>query len=341
MITDTERTNIIEHCITWMQDNIPARTTEYDKCRRDMGMIIDSWVEDITNDTEVATNHIGSCFHHRGDLVISSPQLEHQVHNVMASKLREIFPNDSLKINRLNELLGAIIDNNPTTKKGNPRNLDLANQILTLSENRHNWKPLTGDAPSAEDKEMILKAAGGMTPALSNEYNYRVDEVPDSLKSRLVEQTANRSEAADESGNEGYARDINPQLEAPLVLVYSLRYNQDNDNIEQFCGDMTVRDPNVLNIGVCVWHTVLVAEALGYKTSFCQMTNWKRDKCKEILGLETDEQPSEHLIRRNGNTTFMPMFFLCIGTEGGVNSNTRVHKQEDIVNKLRFNYIGR
>jgi hypothetical protein len=327
----------INRCVDFVKSNHPDRTTEHDKCYRDLSYIYDAIVLDLKNNTTDDIQNIGAMFWHAGKLQLQHPDVELKVYDYLLSIICADIPAIEQQLSELINILKLIIQNGFGFKHGNTCDLELVSKMHNLAQHRHNWKPLIGNKPSAEHMDLILKAASAMTPALSNEYNYRVDEVPDHLKEELFKSVINYSNAAAESGNPTYATDKNEQLMAPTVLCYSLRYNQHNDNLEQFCGDMTVRDPNILNIGICVWNTVLTAEALGYKTSFCQMTTWKRDNAKKILGLHTDEVQSEFLTNRNGECTFMPMFFLAIGTEGRVNINSRSHKSKDIINKLKFN----
>ena len=327
----------ISQCVDYMLQNHPDRTMTPEKCHRDLSIIFDAFVNGLTNDIREHALDVGAMFWHRGTRQIVQYDVEFEVYNRLLEIISNNHPEIEADIRTFINILTNTIINGPRFKLGNTADIELTEKIQNLAYKRHNWKPLSGEKPSEEDLAIILRAASGTTPALSNEYNYRVDEIPDRFKETLYEALAQRSQAADESGNPGYAHDYNPQLKAPLVLCFSLRYNQTNKNIEQFCGDMTVRDPNMINIGVSLWHTVMIAESLGYKTAFCQVTEWKRDRAKDILGLMTDELQSEYLTKRNGECTFMPMVFLCIGTDGNTNKNTRGIKYEDIVNKLRFN----
>ena len=329
----------ISECIDFLKNNFPERTTEYDKCVRDLEFIYDSITLDVENNTDENTKNVSAQFWHRGDCQLKHPETEIKVYDYLATLILKDNPNLESKIYKLIGIIKTTITTTgPMFKLGNKCDLDLVHKLKTLAQNRHNWKPLIGDKPTEEHQTLILSAASGVTPALSNEYNYRVDEVPDRLKQNLFESLVQWSQAAELSGNINYANDKNEQLMAPMVLCFSLRYNRNNTNIIQACGDMTDRDPNVLNLGLCIWNTVLTAEALGYKTGLCQVTGWKQETAKDILGLNTDEPQSEHLTRRNGECTFMPMFFLGIGTKGKTNRNTRLFKTEkNIVNTLKFN----
>lgn len=327
----------ITKCINYIKDSHSTRTTNLEKCYRDLSFIFDALVNGLEHNIEDYATDIGSMFWHKGYRQLENRQVEYKVYNFLEKLIVADHPLIKADVNKFISTLTKTIENGAKFKIGNTCNEELATQLNTVAINRHNWKPLTGNRPTPLHVETILNAAAGVTPALSNEYNYRVDEVPDQLKKPLYKSIVQWSTAAADSGNERYARDHNEQLMAPLVLCYSLRYNRNNPNYHQFCGDMTDRDPNLFNIGMCIWHTVLIAEFLGYKTSLCQVTQWKRDTAKDLLGLMSEEPQSTFLTEKNGSCTFMPMFFLCIGTEGATNSNTRSFKHEDIINKLRFN----
>jgi len=327
---------IVSTVAEWVKDVYPNRTNEPEKCVRDLGYIYDAFVNTVEYIDINYAHDIAAKFWHKGVMQLVEPEVEVHTYAHTSELIKLRHPTlERFAISFFRELTNGL-SNKPKFKVGNESDPELTNKIHNLAKNRHNWKPLTGDKPTPEHLELILEAAAGMTPALSNEYNYRVDEVPDYLKEELFTDLIQWSDAAEESGNTLYARDQNDQLKAPTLLCWCLRYNPENDSHYQFCGDMTDRDPNLINIGLSVWHTCLTAESLGYKTSFCQVTGWKRDTAKEILGLTTDEVQSEHLTKRNGQCDFMPMIFLAIGTEGRTNTNTRAFKSEDIINKMQF-----
>ena len=316
----------------------PEKIINYDRHVTELNTLFECVYNDLKDQTTINLQHLAALLYDKGkfdaDVVYSSEMVNTQFFQMLTVEAPDL--GDDLF--NLSEIFKTACKGAPFTKKRFM--LDDKEKFLSdlnnLAEHRYNYKPLEGSVKE-DDLKIILDAANGVTPALSNEYNYRVDVVPDHLKKDIYEKTKNFSVAARDTGNAGYAIDNNPQLLAPVVLVFSLRYNLDNENIEQFCGDMTVRDPNIMNVGMCVWHTTLVAEALGYKTSFAQMTAWKRDKCKEILGLTSSDPQSEITIKRSGTYDFMPMVFLCIGDEGTINSNTRKRKRENLVNVLDKN----
>jgi len=206
--------------------------------------------------------------------------------------------------------------------------------IQSLAHSRATYKPLTGFV-ELEHKEIILKEASGVTPALCNEYNYCVDEIPDSVKQDLCMSIAQESSVGKEY-DKTCVVDVNTQLMAPLVLLYSLRYNPDNTNIEQFCGPLTMRDQNLIALGMNAWYTTSVAEGLGYKTSFTNVSGHKQKIIKDKLGLEHPDQDNR-AIARDGKYEYMPLIFVCIGSKGTINSKHRTEKYAPILNRLIIN----
>jgi len=327
---------IIDNFLTNVQENHPSRIVNIDIHKEELNQLIISICNDLNDNTTINLQDLAANLWHKGDFLSKIIYAQDYIVGNFFDSLINKFPTLAIRLTELSEIFRNSSKGAPFYKKKYV--LEDKNRFLeeynNLAKHRYNYKPLEG-AVNEYDFEIILNAANGITPALSNEYNYRVDEVPEHIKKDIYEQTKNFSEAAQETGFSGYAIDNNPQLLAPKVIVFSLRYNLDNSNIEQFCGHMTVRDPNIMNVGMCVWHTTMVAEALGYKTSFAQMTGWKREKCKELLGLTSDETQTEITLNRSGKYDFMPMIFLCIGSEGSINANTRRDKKENIVNILQ------
>ena len=327
---------VISDTIAWTTASFPKKDTE--TVKNALNSLFGSVVNDLENNSTISSATFGSNKWHKGKYLGNQTE-DKQIHDQFFTLLKNANPTEEDAINALEKTVGQTVSGSPFHKKRFEVSdkATYLSDVMGIARNRHNYKPLTGSV-DPKDLELILEAASGVTPALSNEYNYRVDVVPDKYKRDLYEQTKNYSYEAAKTGNEGYARDENPQLLAPVLLCYSLRYNIADTSIEQFCGPMTDRDPNIMNIGLNAWHTIMVAEGLGYNTAFCQMTKWKRDKCKEILGLDdpNDDIHTDYVLNRNGRLEFMPIMFLGIGSAGSINSNTRSYKRENIINTLIF-----
>lgn len=327
---------LIRDTIEFTTDKFPKK--DMTVVQNSLNSLFDSVLNDIENNTTISSATFGSNKWHAGKY-LGNQKEDREIHTEFFTLLKTAIPAERGKIDSLEDAVVQTVNGSPFHKKKfevSDKKTYLAD-VMGIARNRHNYKPLTGSV-DPKDLELILEAASGVTPALSNEYNYRVDVVPDKYKQDLYEQTKNYSQEAAKTGNEGYARDENPQLLAPVLLCYSLRYNVNDTSIEQFCGPMTDRDPNIMNVGLNAWHTIMVAEGLGYNTAFCQMTKWKRDKCKEILGLDdpNDNIHTDYVLERNGKLEFMPLMFIGIGSAGSINSNTRSYKRENIINTLTF-----
>lgn len=334
------KTDLINCVLEYQKINYPTRTTEVEKCRRDIGHVYDAYIFDIDQSTTWQTSYIGSRFWKNGKRQIVSYNVEIDIHQRLINELIEVFVTNSVdqsyvdKIQQLHGILSTSIINGPNAESKQYPSFtpDLIQNIATA---RYNYKPLTGTVKE-EDVEKIIRAASGTTPCLSNEYNYRVELIPDRFKPILLEKTANFSTAAVEAGKPGYAVDKNYQYLAPVLLCWCLKESAVRTDREEFAGPMTKRDPNLLNIGISLWHTVMVALSLGYKTSFINLTDWKKTVAKEILGLQ-DPDPDLRFVNRDGPQEYYPIVFLAIGSQGEINGNTRSEKYKDIVNKLILN----
>lgn len=329
MINYTAKPVIIEECIQYIQTNWPRRTVEPAKCSRDLEYILDALIKDVEDKTTSNITYVANQFWYNDKRQIKSFDAEFDTYDFMCKILSEKLFTEKDDANHLENcilLLKHIIENGPTNKA--------YNNIQFLATKRRNYKPLTGEVKKS-DLDLIIRATSGLVPALSNEYNYRVDLVPDKHKKSILEATGHVSKAALEADKPGYAQDFNYQILASTVFVYSTREVIDDPNIEQFAGPFTKRDPNMINIGIAIWHTVLTAESLGYKTSFMNLSDWKRERVKNILGLNDPNQITKYE-DKFGKWNWQPTCFVCIGTEGEINGNTRDVRHEDIYNKLEI-----
>lgn len=325
---------IISALVGYIREKFPYRTTEYEKCKRDLEFIYDAFVFDLQTGSDWYVKNIGSFFWKGDKRQIVSYEVEIQVHKVLAQKLIELLPDRIDYILHLQKCLEEILINGIDQTQVVPYPDMVKKSLQNLAFGRHNYKPLSGSV-AADDIDIILEAANGRTPALSNEYNYRINVIPDKYKKELMEKTATYSQAAAEL-KPGYAVDVNYQYMAPLLLCFSLQENMENKSRFQWCGPITLREPNLIATGICLWHTTLTAESLGYKTSFINITGEKSRIAKDILGLK-DPEPDLRTVERDGHKEYVPVCFLAIGSEGTINTNSRPIKQENVVNKLILN----
>jgi hypothetical protein len=202
--------------------------------------------------------------------------------------------------------------------------------LESLAQNRSTYKHIGGSVTD-QQRSILLQAATGITPALCNEYNWRVDQVPDHLKDRLFSELKHFDKRAVSSLQPLFVRNENPQLTAPLLLVWSLRWKTDNASIYQHSGPITSRDSSMISLGMSVWHLLLVAESLGLKTGLVTSDGSLQIKAKEILGLELQNDRD-----RYSDFEFMPLVFCGIGSTGTVSLSHRSHRCEPVVDQLKI-----
>jgi nitroreductase len=204
--------------------------------------------------------------------------------------------------------------------------------LYKLAMERKNYKVFEKNTVVEEhDKQEILKAASGLTPALCNEYNFRVNVVKDSLKETLLNNGTFISDIALEVDRADCAYETRYQYLAPFVLVWSLKENLKETHKNKMIGPLTDLFANHIAIGMSVWQTALTAEALGYDTCIygAKGDSDKREILKKaILGLKAPDETDE--------LKYYPVMFLSIGKGTELSSQHRSDRLEDILNVLEL-----
>ena len=187
----------------------------FTKCARDLGYIYDALMKDINDKTTSNITHIANQFWYNDERQIKSYNAELDTYdflcNIMSEKLND---DDKDHLENCILLLKNIVENGPTNK--------VYNNLQFLATKRKNWKPLTGEMKKT-DLDLIIRASSGLTPALSNEYNYRVDLVPDKHKETILNETGQVSQAALEADKPGYAQDYNPNISTRSFAILHKR----------------------------------------------------------------------------------------------------------------------
>jgi hypothetical protein len=195
--------------------------------------------------------------------------------------------------------------------------------LIELCDNRTSHKSFADDPIPLKDIDKILYASNGNTPAQCNEFNYRVDIVPDTYKDDFTNKLGNTNKNALAQGIDECVYEIPTQYNAPLLLVWSLPDDKDNDK-HKLIGNITGLYPNLIALGMSVWNAMLAVEALGYDCLCTQMTGncdhgQREDVVKNILKLPA---------------TYMPIVTLSVGKGTEPAGLSRPVKQEDLVGKL-------
>jgi hypothetical protein len=75
---------------SWVQENHPNRTTEFDKCSRDLSYIVRALANCLKNNNTLAIDHISGIFVSNGILQLKSTVVELEAYDVLLTELKEI-----------------------------------------------------------------------------------------------------------------------------------------------------------------------------------------------------------------------------------------------------------
>lgn len=203
--------------------------------------------------------------------------------------------------------------------------------LYKLAMERKTYKVFEEDTVVDEKhKEEILRAAAGLTPALCNEYNYRVNVVKDSLKEVLLSNGTFISDTALLANRADCAYETRYQYLAPLLLVWSLKENLSETHKNKMIGPLTDLCANHIAIGMSVWQTALTAEALGYDTCIYGAKDGDKKEIlkKAILSLKASDETED--------SKYYPVMFLSIGKGRELSSQHRPNRYENIVDILEL-----
>ena len=189
----------------------------------------------------------------------------------------------------------------------------------------------------------ILNAANGLTPSLSNNYHYRVDVLPDSVKQAMWPHMHSYFDGCPAEVKEAFERDhtthtmeewkqagvcFNTQFAAPLVLAYSIPTPIDDSPKHWTVGEFpTSRDATMIALGTNMWNAICTVEELELNS--CCLRAYNTDKIGKIVSVSSDEKLPE-------GWKWEPFIFLCIGKGEKIKGDHRKYKPKGIVNTLEF-----
>lgn len=271
---------IINRLVEWINTEHPSRTMQYDKCYRDIGLIIDAIVHDLINNTDTETQYIANKFWSRGEPMLRDHAVELQVYDNLLSEIREI-----KNLDKYNTQLSLLIDNikrtvasGPIYKK-NTWDYVCNNRIATF-----NW---TDQVPDVSVIKKVIDSVHEFTPSKQRRVRYNIDVIPNYQNGELK----NIIYAGTHADNPKLPSSrYNPQVLAPWLLSFSIRWN---GNIEKREKESYKREA-WLDIGIAVQHAALASVALGLDVGFCLCIQ-NKDEMELLL---------------NGRK---PVMYLCLG----------------------------
>jgi nitroreductase len=246
---------LITACIFYMQTEYPNRTKNYDKCKRDLGYILDAIVKDVEHNTDTFTRRIANRFWYDGERQIVSYDAEIAVYKFLLEKLKNVLSEDKFsKAEHAINTLCRIVEQGPElTDTGT----NLVQDVVKAEHCQRNWDH-SYIVPEA-DLDAMIKVATTM-PAKQNRNYYDLIVSTDlDFNNKIY------SLAADPDNPDTPLR--NSQVNANALFIYAWNYDFENDN-------NVFKDNHAHNtaiaVGISSGALTLAAAQMDYRTGFCQ-----------------------------------------------------------------------
>lgn len=239
---------------------------ELSKCKRDISVVLDAYIEDLKTNGTNNTDLIVSRFFVDGVIQLKTTQLEKEVHSFVLTSIINIFKEHQIEddgaldhINHLANILLTAIDKKTHELNG-------SSPINELLRNRFTCRSFS-DRPVEPEKLKIILDALEMAPCKQNNFPVQISVLgpgAQNVKDTLF---------YDSHCYPDYPNLVNPQLLAPIVFTFSKRRME-----KLSCTPGTPNDLNpqhhayewVYNIQSGIFSTIicLTAESLGLNTGY-------------------------------------------------------------------------
>lgn len=264
-MTDYDET-LINPLIEFIQREYSDRTTEYDKCRRDLNKIVDSMFQDIQENTNRHTKYIASKFWSRGEPMLSSTEAELATYDELYKLLNHPTFGGGNKFKPLIDIVKDWVQNGPKFEYYEWQGM-LNNRVMTF-----NWR---NQIPPQKHIEEIIHELHEYVPSKQRRVRYKIDIVPNFENEERKLMIYSGTKAKPDKDNSRY----NPQVLAPWLLIMSNRYEAidgvDRNYFEQEAA---------LEIGLVTEFINLAALNRGIDVGFCACIQ-NRDEVKQRLGV--------------------------------------------------------
>lgn len=246
---------LIKSCIAFQKENYPERTSDYDKCKRDLSYIIDAVTKDIKHNSTIFVSRVGNYFWYNGKRQISFYNVELAVYKFLLSQIKEqVSDEDYIRAKNSIDTLCSIIEQGPVALEDTGSTIIEAARVAEHCQ--RNWDK-TFTLPD-NDLDVLVKVATTMPAKQNRNYFNLVVSTDLELNSRIFDHSI------DIENRDTIKR--NAQVDANVIFIY-LR-NKNFDNYHRF------KDNHVLNmktaIGISSGAVALAATQLNYRTGFCQ-----------------------------------------------------------------------
>jgi hypothetical protein len=260
----TEKNKIIEACVSYMKEHYPNRTTEYDKCHRDLLYIIDAFIRDLSDGTTNNSIYIGNKFWIRDTRQVGTYQVELAVYEYMIKYINETFDvstNFVSQITALKDIIANIVENGAIEEPNSWQ------KSASLRINTYKWKDT---APNIDMIQSIMEDLHKYSPSKQNGVRYHVD-----VYRNDNEENRNKIYRAHAAGSDDNARH-NPQVLAPWLLFFSLRSAAEKKP-EYSKVDF------YMDLGIAVSNVIYSASSKGLDTGLSRCINYPQE-LQDVLG---------------------------------------------------------
>jgi hypothetical protein len=273
----TQKNKIITDVIDWQKTNYPKRTTEYEKCRRDIAYVIDAYVNDLTKNTTTHTIGIANKFWVGNTRQIKTHFIEIAIHDYMISYIsKNVFVDVELikKITALKNIFIGIIKDGPI------KQLDFLEITQSMQHCQRNF-----DLKKSISNDVVnwLYEIGYSTPTKQNLNSFQIVAFTQRNTIFEIAKTATSLYDAWEKMPKKLRQDLksgkrmqNPQVNANLLFMFFLKPESRTSPLrierEGLTGDTpaTWRSLTNCEIGISSSAIALAANSIGLKTGFCR-----------------------------------------------------------------------
>jgi hypothetical protein len=286
--------SIINQSIEWIKVSYPTRTTEFEKCYRDIGYVYDAWLLDIETNSTTRTCHITSKFWSRGKSQLKTTNVEIKTYKLINELINKIVTSEEI-----NKLITITIDNilnAPDYKVGT------FNYLVNNRINTYNWTDQIPDQTLIDD---IINGIHEFVPSKQRRVRYNIRVIP-AYKMPELRQKIYKGTLADLSKpNSRY----NPQTLAPYILAFDIR----PEAIDGVTDDYYRYEAGV-EIGLAAMYVSLAAPAMGLAVGFCACIQNKKDM---VIDLGISPQLYLGIGYRSVSKTYLcPVYNQMVGIPG-------------------------
>ena len=248
------KNELIKDSIAFLRRRYPSRTSNYNKCIRDLNYVYNAIVADLQQNSSMHTKNVGNKFWYDGKRQIREFTAEFGTYDFLNSKMKAIYNTpylDDLFLFLKNIIRFGLFET---------PNDSLTEATLVSQHCQRNWD-YNHFVPDDDIATLIEVAT--TAPTKQNLSYYKLIASTDRSFNNYCFKNS-----IDPGNSDTFTR--NTQVDAPLLLLWCYDPQAGDDNNELFVPDQSVSINYDKSIMISLGATALAAAQLGYRTGFCQ-----------------------------------------------------------------------